>query len=131
MVSFYERNNVLINECYEAEAELRRAWGWGDAHAYARLQEFADWFEDIWLEVDSLTDEGELNERAECAALLACEELLTYKQIPYDDYLKYIVRIRNCLRPDEEWYDYPYDVTGLEESDDESSNDGMMFHMEI
>ncbi|WVQ67592.1 uncharacterized protein L199_005795 [Kwoniella botswanensis] len=131
MSSYYERNNGIVNDCYEAEGTLRRAWGWGDSKAYERLKRFASWFEDIWLEIDDLNDDGQLTDRAECAALLACEELLTFTHIPCEDYLKYIVRIRCCLRPNEIWYDYPYDVTGLEETSDESSDEGMMFQLEM
>ncbi|WWC62044.1 uncharacterized protein I303_104632 [Kwoniella dejecticola CBS 10117] len=131
MPSYDERNEDIVSNCYEAEGRLRRAWAYGHAQAYERLRRFAEWFEDIWLEIDDLTDDSQLSDRAERAALLACEELLCYDHIPCEDYLKYIVRIRCCLRPDEEWDDYPYDVTGLEESSEESSDDGMMFHMEI
>ncbi|WRT66440.1 uncharacterized protein IL334_003397 [Kwoniella shivajii] len=130
MSSYYERNNEIISQCYEAEDRLKKAWGWGDQKAYARLRRFASWFEDIWLEVDDLTDNCQLYDRAECAVLYACEELLEHTEIPCDDYLKYVVRIRNCLRPDETWYDYPYDVTGLDETSDEESDDGMMFQMD-
>ncbi|WWC89255.1 uncharacterized protein L201_004176 [Kwoniella dendrophila CBS 6074] len=130
MSSYWERNNIVINDCYEAQGNLRKAWGWGDQKAYQRLRRFASWFEDIWLEIDDLKEENQLNERAECAALLACEELLTYTNIPCDDYLKYIVRIRVCLKPNETWYDYPYDVTGLDETSEGSSDDGMMFQMD-
>ncbi|WVF71406.1 hypothetical protein IAT40_006210 [Kwoniella sp. CBS 6097] len=129
-MSFAERNNGVINDCYEAEGKLQRAWGYGDPRAYERIRQFADWFEDVYLEIDDLYDDGHLNDRAECAALLACEELLSLSHIPCEDFLKYIVRIRFMLKPDKTWYDYPYDVTGLEVASDTSSDHGMMFTMD-
>ncbi|WVQ99456.1 hypothetical protein IAU59_006591 [Kwoniella sp. CBS 9459] len=129
-MSFQERNNGVINDCYEAERKLQQAWGYGDPRAYERLRHFSDWFEDVYLEIDDLFDNGQLNDNAECAALLACEELLLLTHIPCEEFLKYIVRIRFMLRPDETFYDYPYDVTGLEVASDASSDHGMMFSMD-
>ncbi|WWD17232.1 hypothetical protein CI109_101670 [Kwoniella shandongensis] len=129
-MTYAERNSQLIYDCYHAESKLRSAWGWGDPRAGERLRKFADWLEDIWLEIDDLNDDGALSDRAEKAALNACTDLLDLDYIPCGDFLKYIVRIRNCLRPGIGWTDYPYDVTGLEDTSEESSDDGMMFEMD-
>ncbi|OCF36797.1 hypothetical protein I316_01393 [Kwoniella heveanensis BCC8398] len=53
-MSYEERNNGVINDCYEAEGKLQRAWGYGDPRAYERVSRFADWFEDVYLEINDL-----------------------------------------------------------------------------
>ncbi|KAL7421596.1 hypothetical protein Q5752_003365 [Cryptotrichosporon argae] len=123
-----ELNERLYYDFYGAAAKLKGAWSWGGSQAEWRLRRWEDWFYDIYTDLMTLHDDDCLYAQTDESALDACWEILC-TNAPHDNHVKYIVRIRHRLRPGFEWNDWPCDVTGMEDSDDESDG-GAMFDMD-
>ncbi|ORY20634.1 hypothetical protein BCR39DRAFT_591792 [Naematelia encephala] len=119
-------NYRAIAHFQQSPDKLRDAWGWGVSSSTRPMKRFIEWFEDVYYELIQIIDARECYEELSWAALGACQDILEL-DIPTNGFIKYLVRIRHILRPNAFWDDWPCDVTGMEESDDE---DELIFDMD-
>lgn len=128
MVGWSRRNRDVTDDLNKAADTCHIAWGYGGSEADGDMRRWSNWFDDVVDEFFEIYDAEELEEDTYDAAIDCCADILQMEQVDHGYHIHNIVRIRKALMPDTDFYDWPFDVSHLWDSDDE--NEGI-FHFEL